>query len=230
MRRLLPSLLALAALSCSHDSNEPPPAKYVVLVPAGYGSGTRYPVFFALHGAGSYKEDMMATWRSPGLLGSYVVAYVESSEKAPGGGFTWSQNIAQARDQIRACYWNLCMGYSIDTTRVVVGGFSAGGAMAIDLFLTRTVPAKAFICGCPGKPLSFSREAAEAAARREGRGVIIAGEDDFFREDQLEMLGVFEEEGLPCEYMVVPGVGHEFPPDFPDLLDTALDSLGWSTG
>ena len=221
-------LLALAAaLSCARKTEEPIPAKVAVVTPRGYTPGVKYPACIALHGAGSYKEEMMAFWKSPELSDSYVVAYVESTENASGGGFTWTFDIPQARQQILACYWDLRLHYSIDTTKVMVSGFSAGGAMAIDLFLNDVIPAKAFICLCPGMPASFSRERAEAAAGRGLRGVFIAGETDFFREEQRQMLEVFAEVGLDCGYVLVPGVGHQVPPGFADLLDSALDTIGW---
>jgi predicted esterase len=220
---LLPCLLL--SYACVHETPRNTTPKYAIVTPTAYTPARKYPAMIALHGAGGYKEGMMARWVSGLLADSCVVAYVESTEPAPGGGFTWYAEIPRERAEIRSCYRDLIFRYSVDTTRVLVGGFSAGGMMALDIYLTQTVPAKGFVCLCPSMPNSFSRERVEAGVLRRERGFIIAGANDYLREPQLEMMAVFNETGFNCQFNTIPLLGHAMPANFPELLDAAVDSL-----
>jgi predicted esterase len=96
--------------------------------------------------------------------GSCILAFVQSTEKAEHRGFTRYREIGKGRDEIRRACRAIPEEYSVDTARVIVGGFSAGGAMAIDVVLSEVIPAAGFVGVCPARPKSFSNERVKAAA------------------------------------------------------------------
>ena len=68
--------------------------------------------------------------------------------------------------------------YPVNTGQVVIGGVSAGGAMAIDVSIDGVIPTAGFIGVCPGKPTEFDKMKVRMAREKNIKGVIIGGEED----------------------------------------------------
>jgi hypothetical protein len=94
--------------------------------------------------------------------------------------------------------------------------------------LTQLLPVRGFIAHG-----AFLRE--EERAQVEGwlddvpnlRGYIFYGETDNpeFRVYNEELMRKMEARGMPCNYELMPGIGHTFPADFPARLRAALEFL-----
>jgi poly(3-hydroxybutyrate) depolymerase len=219
---LIAVILAVAyATSCLAD--EPLEPRWKVVTPGDYDASRAYPLFIVLHGANSYIEDVLPAFKLHRHKGNYLLAFIQSTEKAEERGFTWYREIDKGRREIRQCYKEIIEKYSVDTDRVIIGGFSAGGTMAIDVVLSEVIPTIGFVGGCPGKPESFSSDRVKAAAERKVRGVMIAGENDYYGPRQLAMAAVFDESGFEYKHIVIPDLGHDFPKDFAERLDRAIE-------
>lgn len=214
-------LAAGYAPSCLAD--EPLKPRWKVVTPGDYDASRAYPLFIVLHGANSYIEDMLPAFKLDRHKGDYLLAFIQSTEKAEEQGFTWHREIDKGRSEIRQCYKEITEEYSVDTDRVIIGGFSAGGTMAIDVVLSEVIPTIGFVGGCPGKPERFSSDRVKAAAERRVRGVMIAGENDYYGPSQLAMVAVFDESGFEYKHVVIPDLGHDFPKDFSERLDRAIE-------
>lgn len=154
MRRVLGGVLALGAAGCASaatyvrnpavrtetDTIAAPSlgrrVSYNVVLPAGYGSGTRYPILWLLHGYGGGKDDWL---HRTGLLrevGRYPFVVV-----LPAADNSWyvnapSDKTAAYESFITVDLYNAVVGrFDVDTLRQAIAGLSMGGYGAVMLGL-----------------------------------------------------------------------------------------------
>jgi predicted esterase len=150
------------------------------------------------------------------------VAALQSARLAWPGAHAWDDRDAAQR-QVLAQFESLCAGYAVDRSRVIVGGFSQGAALAIRLVLNGSLPARGFLSVVPGM-IDQELLTEWAGTRRAGpvRGYLVAGGKDpryaFFQQVCETLL----QHGVPCRMEDHPETGHEFPPDFEHSLDEAF--------
>ncbi len=199
--------------------------KLEVVPPEGYRVDRKYPLFIALHGGGENLEQFRPRWTSPALRRDFIVAYVQSSQVISMSGYHW-QDEAITRREIAAAYREVLSRYAVDTSRVVIGGFSSGGFGSLVTFFAETVPASGFVVLCPEIPADASAEALVAAARSGARGTLLTTEQDGRLERQKEYVAHLIERGLDVRLVVTPNIGHWYPDNLEQLLDEALEHVG----
>jgi acetyl esterase/lipase len=201
------------------------PMRYEVLTPAGYAAGRKRPVVIVLHGGGSSIEREKGFWKAAILDRGFLVASIQSSRHFNSNTFVWPGRDAEARAGIRRLYGEIAAKYSIDADRVLIGGMSAGGMMALDVAFHDVLPIAGLIVNCPVVPPDFEPPMAARLARRGVRGAIITGERDFALGPVKAMAAELEKAGVRHTFTVVPGMDHVYPPDFRARLGAALDAL-----
>jgi len=200
-------------------------SRWEVSVPSTYRRGRPVPLFIALHGWGDTIDDLREVWRSERLGREFLTVFVQSSQLVKmDGGCGWD-DVERGREEIERFYRQTLETYAADPARTLVGGFSQGGRMAIDVAFGGVIPVSAFVVVNPGGgiPSSLTPGAAEDARRRGMRGVILTGEHDPDLDEQREMLAVLDRVGFACRSVVIRELGHWYPEDFPAQLDLALD-------
>ncbi|MBM3152869.1 MAG: hypothetical protein FJZ96_11840 [Chloroflexi bacterium] len=180
-----------------------------------------WPVLVALHAMSSSAEADLSHWETACEKG-WLVAAVQSSQMAWPGAYSWSDRDLGQAEALQQ-YGRLCERYPIDRSRVVVGGFSQGGALAIRLALNGSLPACGFLAVCPGR-IEPALLAEWTASRREvqPRGYLVAGGRDPRHDFFLQVCGYLSQHGIACRLEDHPELGHEFPPDFGKSLEKAL--------
>lgn len=196
-----------------------------VTVPAGAAPGERLPLFIALHGGGENVDDFKPHWTSPLLEQGFVVAYPQSSQLIAPDGFDWMQDVPRTLRELRLVYDGLLRDYPIDPGRVAVGGFSSGGAAALEVVLTDAFPAAAFVSLCPPKPPDFTADRLTAAAARGVKGTLLTSERDGRLAAQREMAEAMRGAGLLLEFVVTPDLGHWYPDDLAARIDATLRAV-----
>ncbi|HEY3838244.1 MAG TPA: alpha/beta hydrolase-fold protein [Bryobacteraceae bacterium] len=98
---------------CGHEGQ-----KYSLVLPAGYEATKRYPAIVILHGAGRNYHTLVDDFATRGALLQAKEIIV-----LPDGGLSWWQDDARL---VRLLDW-LETRLSIDSRRVVCGGWSMGG-------------------------------------------------------------------------------------------------------
>jgi predicted esterase len=179
-----------------------------------------WPLLVALHGNTKTAADSLEHWR-PAVEAGWLLALPQSSQVGGPRGFVWDDREWAARE-IKEHLAALASKYR--TSGTVVGGFSAGGALAPWLVVTGVVEADAFIAVGPGhrNPVDWGSLVGESDVR----GHVIVGEKDALcLQTAGEIAGALNARGQPCGLEVIPGLGHEFPEDFPARLGRALTSL-----
>jgi predicted esterase len=141
-------------------------------------------------------------------------------------GFGWTDR-ERARKELAAHWEKLKSEKRVDPKQVILAGASQGGALAIELTLTgEPIPALGFIGVAPAirDPKGLA-ELAKKVAKRGVKGIVITGEYDHFRSAAEAFSFHAQEAGLRCMLEVVPGLGHDFPDDFPSRLKKGLRFL-----
>jgi acetyl esterase/lipase len=196
-----------------------------VVLPSRSMSEKKLPLFIALHGGGSSIQWAERYWKSEKLEREFIVAYMQSYLHDGMNSYGWRRYDPRARQEIRLLFKDVVNRYPVDKERIIVGGISAGGLMAIDVAINHVIPTTGFIGVCPGKPQEFDNSRVRAAREDRIKGVIIGGEDDYYLPYQREMVHVFKEERFPHEFIIIPGMGHTYPEDFPSHIDKAIEFI-----
>ena len=184
------------------------------------------PLLIALHGNNSNAPSSADYWRSAVPKG-WLVALPQSSQVIGPDAYVWDDREWTKRE-IQEHYATLTDSYAVDRDRVILGGFSKGGELAIWLVLSGAVRACGFVVVGPGGPYIRQPDKwtplIEAGRERGLRGYFVVGElDAFCLEGSKALAMMLRSQGIPCEVEVHPNLGHDFPPDFEVSLARALE-------
>ncbi len=196
--------------------------KLEVITPPGYDPQRTYPLFVALHGGDETLAEFRPQWTSPRLAREFVVAYVQSSQVASMDGFHW-QDDAITRREVGEAYREVLANHAIDTSRVLVGGFSSGGYGSLVTLWAGTLPARGFVILCPEVPPDPPADLIQAAVQRGVRGTLLTSEQDGRLPRQREYVDRLAAGGLDARIIVTPNIGHWYPEDFGMRMDEALE-------
>ena len=196
--------------------------EYIVQVPDDYNEGKTYPLLLVLTGGWGSHIGLTEDWHSAKLQSDYVVAYLQGIRYR--GSFLRSYN-RENLDNVLEAYKQIVEKYAVDTSRVVLGGQSAGGRRALTLALDELLPATGLLLAFPVVPRDADFEKIDKAVERNVRTVFITGEKDRRFEQQKESAALFDKQGLPVRFVAYPEKGHEFPDDFPKQIDHGLDFI-----
>jgi len=196
-----------------------------VLVPEDFQKDKIYPLFIALHGGGGNIADFKPSWTSPKMKEQFIVAYVQSSLKISMNGFNWTEDMEISKREITQAYKKVVKAYPVDKERIIVGGFSSGGVASLEIVLQDILPVRGFIVLCPAKPDSFTLKNVKGAKARGIKGTLLTTEMDTRLDNQKEMAEIFRDQEFPCEFIVTPNIGHWFPEDLDQKIDTAIEKI-----
>ena len=196
-----------------------------VVTPGGYSGESKHPLFIALHGDGGNIGAFEDVWRSDKLSRQFIVAFVQSSQVISMTGFTW-ENRALAAEEVGDAYRRVIDEYPIDTQQVVIGGFSSGGGVALDVALGDAFPVSGFVVLCPASSENAVAVERIRAARQRGlRGAIITTGRDPRVEEHRKLVELFRTEGLQYQFMTSPETGHWIPDELGVMIDNSLDHI-----
>jgi len=198
-------------------------AEYFVKTPAKYSTNKKYPVIMVFHGGYGTHKGSYENWRSPAMSAEYVVVYLQGT--IVGGAYLRRFDSKNYSQQIQSTYSQVKQKYSIDTSRVVLCGPSAGGLISVQLAMKNVIPAKGLILAFPVKPRDLDSNYVKGMAANGIRAAIIAGENDWALKGQKEMGVLFDKYGLEHRFLVFPETGHEFPREFEKHMDRSLEFI-----
>jgi predicted esterase len=191
------------------------------------------PLLLALHMRLANAEDTAVQWMASVSAG-LVLAVPQSSQVAGVNAFCWD-DIPRAAQDLAAVYTQLREAHTFDPDRVIVAGASQGGGLAITLALNGGVlPSQRFIAVVPfiqdaqdtialrQADIATLTPAIDRGVRRGTRGWLLTGGQDFGRSHVEQLYREMVRRGLPCEFVLEPDLGHEFPIDFDSKLLSAL--------
>lgn len=200
-------------------------AKLLIVPPSAYTRQRAYPLLIVFHARGENAVEFAQFWRikaRPRL----VLAFLQSSQVWATDSFCWD-NIVVAEKDIRSAFSQLQDSYNVDTSKVMLAGFSQGAALAIYSALRGLVSCRGFIAVSPGVELSprdnmISPSLLTGNLRKTARGAVLIGDKDVSYPSIKRFYSALIARGVRCQLQVERGLGHELPTDFPARLSSAV--------
>lgn len=221
----LPEFERLVAVSKSRQAKAQAGAAPQLKAFPPHTAGGRLPLFVALHGNTVNMQQAIDRWSSVVERG-WLLATPQSSQVSGPDSYVWD-DYDLAAQEMRAHLASLESQYPLDPRRRVIGGFSMGGGLAAWLALKGEVEVEGFVLlGAFLMDVRAIRPLVAARRERPIPGYILIGDRDesclpVARELRSAMAGF----GLPVEMEVLPGLDHDFPPDFACALERALEFI-----
>lgn len=198
--------------------------RHEVILPVNYTATKDYPVLFIFHGNNRNIEKSKESWVSKIMREEYISVFLQSYIYSNNTNYLWRTGDAKTGREFKDIYDQIMSRYTVDTSRIIAAGMSAGGWLALDFAFNRFVPITGLVLNCPVVPADIDEEEIGQFVAMNRRIGIITGENDFALEDQKSLVGKINEAGGEGKITINKDSGHEFVKDFPDLLD---QYLGW---
>jgi hypothetical protein len=182
-------------------------------------------LLIALHMYNRTAAESAPYWRSATEIG-LVVVVPESTQVSGDGEPAWTNAAMTARD-LRLARQEALSRFPEGGLATVIGGASQGGGRAAAIALT----GDPFDCrGLVGVVSAYPDlpdvpAAAEVAASRGLRAYLLTGDQDGTRDQVEHFHADLTAGGVETELDVVPGLGHDFPDDFPERLRRAVTNI-----
>jgi pimeloyl-ACP methyl ester carboxylesterase len=217
LRRSVPALLVALASACGGAraptrESAARPARAAgagrVLLPEDYDDSRRYPVVVLLPASNGSAEALLRYYPAPPDVIVLVAAGVGTPADYASGA-SWSRTIERYERQLRADLAALRSARRVDTTRVVLAGFSMGGDLAWALALRNPRLVGGAVVMASRASYRGRPEDLRALARRGARFYFTMGEEeDRAREAGAKAAGrLLDGEGMAYVYRRIEG-GH----------------------
>jgi predicted esterase len=200
-------------------------SQLLVIPPEGMAASPA-PLLIGLHGNSQSAQIAAEDWHTLHKRG-WTLALPQSSQLLTADAYMWDDFARGASEVERLC-GELVGNQSVDPTRILLGGFSAGGGLAIQLAISGTLNARGFLVIGPYlRDLEVLSPYFATARNRGIRGYIVMGleEPAEGQELMLRTAALLKDNGIPCEIERHAKLGHAFPPDFDATLQKALSFL-----
>ena len=187
----------------------------------GTSKGRKYPLMVTLHGRNGNAVDHAKRWKSLRTL-DVICAIPQSGQLFHRGAYCWD-DAERARKEASAHIKKVMRSYPVDSEKVLVGGTSQGGALAVRMALEQEpVRIKGFIVNVPAiRDFDSLIRLLPRAAKKGLRGYIFTGENDPGRGRIEKLCDEMDSMGLPCRLKVQPKLGHDYPWGFDSKLAAA---------
>ncbi len=208
----------------------------MVRVPAGHSDRENWPALVVFHSRGGERPELSAEEWLPVVSTGTILAAPWSSQVGGSDVRCWDDWEISERD-VTWTFDELGSKYRLNLDKLVLGGFSQGGALSIYSALKRLVPCRGFVAVAPSdwvrpeeKRATERKEFSEPFASfvkasdcRGLKGAIIIGDKDPFFPKVEQLYALMVERGLDGELLVERGLGHQYPHGFESKLRGAVD-------
>jgi predicted esterase len=223
----VPAYEELATLSLKRFAEAETETRPEMLVLPPAEKGADYlPLLLGLHGNSQNARLAANDWQ-PIVARGWLLACAQSSQLLTSDAYIWN-DLERGTTDVRSLYQLLNTRDLIDPERIVLGGFSAGGGLAIHLAVTGAIKANGFLVVGPYlRDLEPLKPHLDAAAVSGLRGYIVMGlqEPQEGQEIMRKIHAFLNAHGVPCELEERPEIAHAFPADFGQSVERALAFL-----
>ncbi|MEN8250332.1 MAG: hypothetical protein ABFS32_15470 [Bacteroidota bacterium] len=198
-------------------------AEFMVQLPDNYDKTNNYPLMLIMHGGIGSIAGIQYNYISSKLKSEFIVAYFQGSKVRASG--LRSFVMQEWQSKIRQGYEDIISKYSVDTTRVILGGPSAGGYRALILGLNHAIPASGLLLSFAVYPRDTDSTMFIKSAERGLKVALLCGENDWAIQQQKKLGYEMDNYGITNRFVVFPEEGHGFPENWSYYLDTSLEFL-----
>ncbi len=198
----------------------------LLVIPPAADAVSPAPLLIGLHGNSQSAGLAAENWH-PLQKRGWMLALPQSSQLLTPDAYMWNDFARGAGEVERLC-GKLIGSRSVDSTRIILGGFSAGGGLAIQMAVAGTLKARGFLVIGPYlRDLEVLTPFLQTARDRGLRGYIIMGLQEPAEGQELmqRTAALLKDNGIPCEIEPHADLGHAFPEDFDATLQKALAFL-----
>lgn len=188
---------------------------YEVILPENYNSKIAYPLLYFLHGNNSNLKHLKRKFQNIKLFEDVILVLAQSSYARSNYSFDWIDS-SSSKNSLLKMHTKVLKNHYIDSTKIIVGGFSNGGRMAIDVFINKIIPTLGFIAFNPSNITITSNTI------NKGKGAIITGETDYMLAKQITMVNTLYDLSFPLRLVVLPDHGHDYPETFAQELNKSI--------
>ncbi|WP_373560775.1 hypothetical protein [Bacillus sp. es.036] len=179
-------------------------------------------VLFPLHWKGSNIEEFSKQWSHPEITNHYFMGFPQSSQLFSYQCYSWD-DATMAMNEVRSTYQSFIQQHHLSEKVHIIAGASQGANIATQVSLRADVEEFHNFFGiAPAFDLKALQKILKNQLNPRARGCIITGDQDPFYETVLAAVQLFETYQIPCKLIVKEGMGHEFPSDFPGVLEEAV--------
>ncbi len=186
---------------------------YKLDLPPGFKPNQSYPLFIIFHGGNSSFQRVRKHWNEEMLDDHFIKLYLQSYRHFDSESFTWRSGDPRSDRDIIEIFHEIRLAYPVDTSRVLVSGMSAGATYAIGMALRGIIPVSGILTFCPGLPGEIASGAGADKLRSDIRAYLLGGENDYYREHQEKLCGIFDQIGLDYLYVIEDSMSHKYPED-----------------
>ena len=204
-------------------ANKTKTTEFMVQLPNNYDQNTSYPLMLIMHGGIGSIPNLQYSYLSEKLQMEFIVAYTHGGTYFGSNSRVYDQE--NWKDDIKTIYQQITSNYSVDTTKVILAGPSAGGYRSLVLGLNNEIPAKGLLLSYAVNPRIWDSTLYIKSAERGLKVALLCGENDWAIQDQKKLGYWLDKYGIKNRFVVFPEEGHGFPENWPYYLDTSLDFI-----
>ena len=182
-----------------------------------------YPLLMVLHGNNSNAKRTAERWSGMADRG-WVVAVPQSSEVGMSpDAYTWNDR-ERVATELDLHFDRVKRATEIDSSRIILAGFSMGATQAIALALTKRFPVPGFLAIAPWLPrIDEFRGRIEGGAAKMLRSYVVIGDADPSLQGSRDLVAVMQQHNIRAKLDERPGLGHDYPEDIDATLVAALE-------
>jgi predicted esterase len=195
----------------------------IVLTPAP-GTPAPYPLLLIFHGRNADAASSQSFWESLTERG-WLVALLQSSQVVGIDSYAWDDR-RRSIEEARQHFAEMSSSYPVHWQRLVLGGFSQGAGLAIWLALQQLLPAAGVIAVAPylHNVENLAAQPPAPSANRL-RAYLLTGDLDQHQEKFAQIEQLLNARQISYRREKRPGLDHDFPADFDQDLDQALQFI-----
>lgn len=185
---------------------------YVIKAPTGTAPAAGWPVIVALHPAGGNGQGMVQSLqRLPNPPEALILAPTIADQ--PGMTYDAAAIITHTiLEKVKA-------EYPINPQQIIVFGYSQGGAIS-SVYAQRYPEAVAGAAIAAAPVFAYPRQ-----NTTDLKYAIAVGENDPRKEPATTFVQELKQRHYPVEFEVIPGIGHEFTPQYLDMVLTLVSNV-----
>ncbi|MBA7547078.1 hypothetical protein ES705_39480 [subsurface metagenome] len=206
--------------------NEKPDLK--IIVPVKMNEQYKHPLIIALHGDQENIEITEDYWSSCADK-NYVLALPQSSQIQFSEGYEW-KDIEKGSRELKEHYESILEKYNVDSDNIIIGGFSAGGRVALYSILKGIIQVKGFILVAPWLPEIDELAPLLDKIKEKGiKGYVVCGDkDDDCYECTRRFIDLLSSKKISYELKIFKGLNHDYPDNFNEILPKAIEFISKS--